>query len=297
VADVLANRQLVVKAAVYKLGAISSAVERRGTVRLSMQLEIITQEPHRNQRSTPVLFVHGAWHGAWCWQEYFLPYFADHGYASLALSLRGHAASEGRERLRWMRIADYVTDVAQVASQLPTPPILVGHSMGGLIIQKYLETHSAPAAVLLASVPITGVVKTTMRIAMRHPLPFLKANLTWSLYPIIGTPSLTQEAFFSKEMPTEKIDRYFAWMQDESYPAFLDMMIFSLPRPRKVAVPMLVLGAANDTIFHPEEIEATAQAYHTRAEIFPNMAHDMMLEAGWQAVADRILSWLRELNL
>ncbi len=263
----------------------------------TIQLEIVTQEPQRNPRPIPILFVHGAWHGAWCWQENFLPYFAEHGYVSLALSLRGHGTSAGREHLRWMRIPDYVTDVAQVVSQLPTPPILVGHSMGGLIIQKYLETHSAPAAVLLASVPVAGVVKATLRIAMRHFWPFLKANLTWSLYPIIGTPSLTREAFFSKDMPTEKIDRYFARMQDESYRAFLDMMIFSLPRPRKVAVPMLVLGAANDTIFHPEEIEATAQAYHTRAEIFPNMAHDMMLEAGWQAVADRILTWLRELNL
>lgn len=262
-----------------------------------MQLEMIAQEPQMNPRPTPLLFVHGAWHGAWCWAEHFLPYFAEHGYVSRALSLRGHGASAGRERLRWTRIADYVIDVAQAVSQLPKPPILVGHSMGGLVVQKYLETHSAPAAVLLASVPVMGVVKTTLRIAMRHPLPFLKANLTWSLYPIIGAPSLTREAFFSMDMPTEELNRYFARMQDESYPAFMDMLIFNLPRPKKVAVPLLVLGAANDTIFHPDEVEATARAYHTRAEIFPSMAHDMMLEAGWQYAADRILSWLTEQNL
>jgi pimeloyl-ACP methyl ester carboxylesterase len=266
-------------------------------MRPDMQLEIVTQEPQTDPRPTPLLFVHGAWHGAWCWAEYFLPYFAEHGYASLALSLRGHGTSTGRERLRWTRIADYVTDVAQVISQLPKPPILVGHSMGGLIVQKYLETHSAPAAVLLASVPVMGVVKTTLRIAMSHPLPLLKANLTWSLYPIIGTPRLTREAFFSMDMPAEQLNRYFVRMQDESYPAFLDMLVFNLPRPKRVVVPLLVLGAANDTIFHPDEVEATARAYHTRAEIFPNMAHDMMLEAGWQSVADRILSWLTEQHL
>lgn len=266
-------------------------------MRPPMQLEIITQEPQMNPRPTPLLFVHGAWHGAWCWAEYFMPYFAEHGYASLALSLRGHGASAGRERLSRTRIADYVTDVAQVVSQLPKPPILVGHSMGGFIVQKYLETHSIPAAVLLASVPVMGVMKTTLRIATHHPLSFLKANLTWSLYPIIGTPKLTREAFFSMDMPAEKLNRYFARMQDESYPAFLDMLIFNLPRPEKVTVPLLVLGAANDTIFHPDEVEATARAYGTRAEIFPNMAHDIMLESGWQSVADRILSWLTELNL
>lgn len=263
----------------------------------ALPLEVITREPQRNPRPTPLLFVHGAWHGAWCWAEYFLPYFAEHGYTSLALSLRGHGASAGRERLRRTRIADYVRDVAQVVSQLPKPPILVGHSMGGLIVQKYLETHAAPAAVLLASVPVRGVLKTTLRIARRHPLPFLKANLTWSLYPIIGTPKLTREAFFSMDMPAEQLNRYFARMQDESYLAFLDMLIFNLPRPKKVAVPVLVLGAANDTIFHPDEVEATARAYHAQAEIFPSMAHDMMLEAGWQSVADRILRWLTERNL
>ncbi len=57
---------------------------------------------------------------------------------------------------------------------------------------------------------------------------------------------------------------------------------------------LLVLGAANDTVFHPNEIEATARAYHTQPVIFPNMAHDMMVEAGWQAVADKIIAWLGE---
>ncbi len=262
-----------------------------------MQLEIITQEPKSDPQPTPILFVHGAWHGAWCWEEHFLPYFADRGYASHALSLRGHGTSAGRERLRWTRIADYVTDVAQVVGQLPQPPILVGHSMGGLVVQKYLETHQAPAAVLLASVPVRGILSTTLRIAVRHPWPFLKANLTLSLYPIIGTPDLTREAFFSADISPEKLNEYFARLQDESYLAFLDMLAFNLPKPKRVETPLLVLGAANDVMFHPGEIEATGRAYHTRAEIFPNMAHDMMLEAGWQAAADRILGWLEEQNL
>ena len=47
----------------------------------------------------------------------------------------------------------------------------------------------------------------------------------------------------------------------------------------------LVLGGARDTIFTRKEVESTARAYATRAEIFPNMAHDLMLEEGWQAVA------------
>ncbi|GBD94276.1 haloalkane dehalogenase [bacterium BMS3Abin05] len=258
-----------------------------------MQLEMITQEPKTHPRPTPILFVHGAWHSAWCWAEHFLPYFAEHGYVSHALSLRGHGASEGNKHFRWTRLADYVDDVAQVVDQLPEPPILVGHSMGGQVVQKYLETHAAPAAVLLASVPVKGVLFTTLRMARNHPLIFMKVNLTMSLYPLIGTPALTRESFFSADMPDEILNTYFERLQDESYLAFLDMLIFKLPKPKKINTPLLILGAANDAIFHTNEIEATARAYNTQAEIFPGMAHDMMLEAGWQSVADRILEWLK----
>ena len=260
-----------------------------------MKLEIITHKPQGASHSTPILFVHGAWHGAWCWEEYFLPYFAEKGYTSHALSLRGHGGSDRPAHFRRLRITDYVADVAQVVNQFPKKPVLVGHSMGGLVVQKYLEEHKVPAAVLLASVPVKGVFRTTLRMAKRHPLAFLKANLTWSLYPIIGTPELTREAFFSKDILAEKLDRYFNLLQDESYLAFLDMMLFKLPKPEKVSTALLILGAADDAIFLPDEMEATAAAYNQKPEIFKGMAHDMMLENKWQMVADRIMEWLAEL--
>jgi alpha-beta hydrolase superfamily lysophospholipase len=258
---------------------------------------MITLNPEENPRPTPILFVHGAWHGAWCWNEHFLSYFSEHGYTSHAFSLRGHGTSAGAKRFRLTRIKDYVTDLEQIVSQLPKAPILVGHSMGGLVVQKFLETNTAPAGVLLASVPIKGVLRTTFRIARRHPLAFLKANLTWSLYPVIGKPKLTREAFFSKDISPEKLKEYFTRIQDESYLAFLDMLIFNLPNPEKVTTNLLVLGAGDDTIFCTDEVEKTARAYGTEAKIFPDMAHDMMLEPGWQSVADCILEWLKGQNL
>ncbi|MBW2181184.1 MAG: alpha/beta fold hydrolase [Deltaproteobacteria bacterium] len=259
-----------------------------------MKLEIITHKPKEVSNKKPILFVHGAWHGAWCWEEYFLPYFAKRGYASHALSLRGHGNSDRPQPFRLMRIADYVVDVAEVVGRLPEEPVLVGHSMGGLVVQKYLEKYTAPAAVLLASAPVKGVLRTALRIALRHPLIFLKANLIWSLYPIIGKPALTQEAFFSPDIQPDMLNRYFNLMQDESYLAFLDMMIFQLPNPEKISTDLLILGAENDTVFHVDEIEATAMAYGKKPEIFKGMAHDMMLEDGWQTVADRMIEWLNE---
>jgi pimeloyl-ACP methyl ester carboxylesterase len=265
-------------------------------IKMKNQLEVLVERPESSQQPTPLLFVHGMWHGAWCWQEHFLPYFAQHGYESYALSLQGHGKSTSQKPLRSISLADYVSDLSYVVNEMPTPPVLIGHSMGGMIVQKYLETHQAPAAVLLAPVPTVGLLPTTIRFALRRPGAFIKINLKQSLFPVIGTPKHCKEFLFSDNMPDDLVEKYYSLMQDESYRAYLDMVILNLARPKRVKTPLLVLGAENDAAISIRENERTAKAYGTQAEIFPNMAHDMMLEADWQKVADRILEWLREIE-
>lgn len=262
-----------------------------------MKLEIISKHPLVANGSAPLLFVHGAWHGAWCWDVHFLDFFVQQGFSVHAISLRGHGGSEGREKLRWMRIVDYVDDVATAAAELPSPPIVIGHSMGGHVVQKYLERGVAPAAVLLASLPPAGALRTTLRILRRHPWIFLKMNLTLSLRPLVATPALAREYFFSEGLSDGQLQGYWEQLQDESYMGFLDMLVLNLPKPQKVRTTMLVLGAERDSVFSVAEVEATARAYNTKAEIFEGMAHDMMLEPGWQSVAERIVGWLKEQRL
>ena len=262
-----------------------------------MNLEIITNQPQTLKHPVPILFVHGMWHAAWCWKQNFMPYFADHGYKVYALSLRGHGSSDERNKLRWTSLADYVADLVQVIDQIGQLPILVGHSMGGMVVQKYIEKNKVPGVILLASAPPKGVIPATIRIFFRHPLAFLKVNLTLSMFPIIGTPALAREAFFSSVMPEETMKNYFPQLQDESYRVYLDILGFNLPHPKPFQVPMLVLGASDDKIFKPKEVEATAKAYGAQAEIFPDMAHDMMLELNWQKVAEKMLGWLEQSGL
>ncbi|MFZ5524323.1 MAG: alpha/beta hydrolase [Pseudomonadota bacterium] len=262
-----------------------------------MKLEMISRYPVESQHPTPLLFIHGMFHGAWCWDVHFLDYFSHHGFAAHAVNLRGHGNSEGRGNLRWTRIADYVEDVANAVRQLPRSSILIGHSMGGFIIQKYLENHDAPGAVLLSSPPPAGLLATTLRIARRRPLIFAKVNLTLSLLPLVATPQLAREAFFSADCPNEELLSYWKQLQDESYMALLDMVALDRLEPAKVKSPLLILGAARDNMLKPREIEATARAYNTHAEIIPDVAHNSMLEQRWQNVAERILAWLKEQEL
>lgn len=262
-----------------------------------MNLEVISQPAEATTRVSPILFVHGFWHGAWCWAGHFLPAFARQGYDCYALSLRGHGRSEGAERLRWHALADYTADVIQVAESLDRPPILVGHSMGGLIVQKILQRHAAPAAVLLASVPPTGLLFTTLRYLTRHPVATVKATLTLSVYHLVSTPELYRSAFLSPAFPEDELRRVHARVQDDSFRAFLDMLLLDLPRPRKVLpTPMLVLGA-DDFIVRATQVEGTARAYGLEATIFPGMGHAMMLDEGWQAVAERMLGWFDQHGL
>jgi alpha-beta hydrolase superfamily lysophospholipase len=263
-----------------------------------MKLELLTREPEANARPTPILFIHGAYHGAWCWEEKFLPYFSSRGYISHAMSLRGHGRSEGHERLFWTSIEDYVNDVAQVVEGMEIPPILVGHSMGGYVVQKYLEKHRAPAAVLLASTPKKGILAFSMRFARKHPMPWLKFVVMLNPYQAVSTPELAKEMFLSPDVAEERVMECYTRLQNESYRATLDMFLLNLPKPKRVKkTPILILSAANDTISTIKEQEDTASAYGTSAEVCSDIAHDMMLEEGWQDIADKIIAWLHEQGL
>ena len=256
-------------------------------------LEVIDKGSCSESHPAPLLFVHGAWHAAWCWDEHFLDFFADNGYRALAVSLRGHGGSPTPRPLRGCSIADYVEDVRSVADDLPTRPVAIGHSMGGLVVQKYLESHAAPAGVLVASVPVQGDRAALLRFMRRHPWLAAKGTFTDNTMLGLDTPVRARESMFSAETPESQIVRHLARFQQESKRAIhVDMPFRALPRPDHVSAPLLVLGAGCDGVITTEEVRATATAYGTAAEIFPGMGHDVMLEPGWEAVAQRIHTWL-----
>lgn len=238
---------------------------------------------------TGILLIHGAWHGPWCWEE-FAKRLTERGHEVRAVRLRGH----DRPGRIWYRVHHYVEDVRRAAAEFSTPPVLVGHSLGGLVAQKYLERNPGAGVVLMASVPIGGTIGVAARLAVRHPIQFLQANLLLRLRPLVVTPKLVRELFFTPDTPQEIVDKCFARLQDESYLTFIDTVV-SLARPRLVDVPVLVLGAERDALITIHEVRKTARAYRTEAEIFPRLGHNMMLDEGWPKVADRIDAWVRQL--
>jgi len=260
-----------------------------------MNLEVISRKPKGKTRSTPLLFVHGAYGGAWIWDQHFLPYFAEHGYASHALSLRGHGESTGWEQVGVARLRQYVDDLAQAADTLETPPVVIGHSMGGMVVQKYLHEHPAPAAVLMASVPPHGLVGSFLGMAFGNLGLFVDMAKMQVFGPAVSDGDSVRRALFSDETSQKTIDKMLHRLQGESTMAIVDLLGLDLPPSTPTLdLPVLVLGAENDSFVFRGALEATAKTYRTRPVVFPRMAHAMMLEHHWETVAKTIVDWLDE---
>ena len=199
---------------------------------MAYDLEVIARECAGESDRPPLLFVHGAGQGAWCWAEHFLDFFAEHGFDSYALSLRGHGKSGGRERLRWTSIAQYVSDIEQVAAGLPREPVLVGHSRGGRVVQKYLEAHEAPAAVLLKPPPRGGMLGPAVRTFLRHPWLSMQVIATGKPRRLLAAPELSRKFFFSPELGEEQLREYAARQGPESFRALLELVYIRPDRAR-----------------------------------------------------------------
>lgn len=170
--------------------------------------------------------------------------------------------------------------------------MLIGHSTGGFIVQKYLAERDAPAGVLVASTPTRGIGFSAVRVWVRHPWQVMRANISGGARDIFNTPALARDFFFSPQTPQQIVDACAARVEHDSMRAvFLDQTL-RLPRPNRVRTPLLVLGGAEDGLISQKEVRATARAYGADVELFTGMGHMLMLEPGWADVAQRICGWL-----
>lgn len=258
-----------------------------------MQLELISRTAVGAAKPTPLLFVHGAYSSAPLWAPYFLPFFAAAGYDAHALSLRGHGASAGRDRLAQTRLKDYADDVVQVCCDLGEWPVLIGHSMGGMVVQKVLNDHPIPAAVLMASAPPHGLVPSMLGAAVFNPRVFRQMSFLQVLGPGAASIDGARRALFRPDTSDEEIRTLLPPAEPGGFRVMLDMMGFDLPPslPRR-DVPVLVLGGTEDACITTAAVEATARAYGTKAVLFSGMPHAMMIDREWRTVAQCVLDWL-----
>lgn len=255
-------------------------------------LELISNQLEKSDKR-PILFVHGMWHGAWIWEPYFLPYFKKLGYRAFALSLSNHGNSAKRKNFNLLRINDYVEDVRTAVNTFEGTPIIVGHSMGGYVVQKFLENNDQVAgAILLASVPPFGLWNTTIKTLKSFPLAFFKANTTLNLKHIIDSEEKYRHVLGSKNLKKADIENYLGKVSTESFLAFMDMLGLNPINTHKINVPLYVIGADADNSLSVDNLKKTANVYNVGYKIFEEMGHLIMLEPKYQIVADEIDKWI-----
>lgn len=255
--------------------------------------------PPEPQQPPALLLVHGAWHGAWCWEDQFAPYLREQGLRVETIDLPGHG-KPGPRRLPWLRVADYVDAVEARMAQIGGPVVVAGHSMGGFTVQKLMERRPATlaGAILVAAATPRGVWGVVGNLIRRHPLDLLVANLTLSLYHLVRTPAKAKALFHRDSMDDDTARRHWQRLNNESFRAFLDMLGLGPLRPAKAdpALPKLVLGGEQDVIFPPAVVHANAAAHGVTPTIYAGMPHNLMQDAQWQQVADDMAAWVKGLG-
>jgi pimeloyl-ACP methyl ester carboxylesterase len=243
----------------------------------------------------PLLFVHGGYMQAGCWAVNFMPWFAARGYACHALDLSGHGASPGRADLDLFGLDDYVADVAEVIASLPVPPVLIGHSMGAIVVQRCLEDETLAAAglVLLAPVPPTGLLGASLRLNLSQP-DFLReaARAVRGDYTE-HTERVMRAVYFSPDAGAAEFADFAGLVQDESTRAIVELTTLpcGLPRRRR-QLPALVIGGSHDALFSSGLLHFTASGWRAPVRVIPRAGHMLMLDLQWPDVAGCIADWL-----
>lgn len=252
-------------------------------------IEHIIQRPSQRKYAAPILFLHGAWHGAWCWSNW-MDYFAKQGFETHAISMPGHGKSSMNKR--WINLyspRDYLEALTREIEAMPAAPAVISHSLGGGILLKYLEARQLPAAVFLSSISTNGMAAMLGRLLARYPGAMLKAMLSMNLYHIVRRPETVKELFLLPDTPVDAA-AYQRQLSRETYNS--PSLIVPFGRVNSNKSPMLFLMGEKDSLITLAEGRVTARKYGEELVILPGQPHSAMLDAGWQAAADRIMQWL-----
>ena len=255
-------------------------------------IEHITYVPNQKRYNTPILFQHGMWHGAWCWwlwQELF----AEWGWESTSISLPGHGKSPTQRPLRFATLSYYLKFLKNTIDDMPSKPILMGHSMGGALTQWYLKHHEdLPASVLVAPWVSHSALKDSMFRLMK--LDFIGMTLgfcTLSATPWIRNPKAAAQKLISKNAVISPDDLYNKLGEESLVICWQHNPPFWFPA-KKVDTPLLWLAGELDAVIGEDAERRSAQHYGAEYHVIPEAGHNLMMEHNYEETAQLICNWL-----
>lgn len=249
-----------------------------------------------------IFMIHGMWGGDWYWENY-IKYFGDKGYRCVPTTLRYHdmdPKSLPDPRLGTTSILDYADDIEKEIRKLGGKPIIIGHSMGGLLTQILASRGLAKAAVLITTASPRGILA-------------LKPSVIKSFFSIMMKPGfwkkpmrMSFESFVYSQMhllsPDVQRAKYSRMVYESGRAAaeigfwLLDSKQATKVDESKVTCPVLIIAGSKDRITPVAVIRNTAKKYNAVSTFkeYPDHAHSIILETGWEKVAEDIESWLKK---
>jgi pimeloyl-ACP methyl ester carboxylesterase len=259
------------------------------TIRID-DLTVDCDRPARTTRPS-VLFVHGYFASAAVFTQW-LPFFAARGMPAYAVNLRGRAGSRAGIDLGRVSIDEFVEDASAVARHLGSP-VVVGHSMGGLIAQRLAERGDVRAAVLVSPAPPRGITVLSPRLAIKQ-LKYLPSIMRSRR--VVPDREDLREIVLNR-VPRDMQDAVLDGLVPDSGRAGLEMSITGVPVDRaRVHCPMLVIAADDDRFILPAVAERVARRYGAPIRRLPRHAHMSVLEPGWEEIAELIDQWIAGLE-
>ena len=233
-----------------------------------------------------IVFVHGAFSDHHSFDGW-VRRFAEAGYNTLAVSMRGRLGV-GPDRAAGLSFADYVDDTIAVLDELSQPPIIVGHSLGGLIAQRVASWGHARAIALLASAPAATL--TAQAIALPRFAPNMPRIMTGKPF-IVGNGACSVLAL--NRVPESDRPAIHAHLTHESGRVYRSMMLGTIRvNAADIGVPVFVAGGADDRIVSTRLVRKTARHYGVEPRLYADHGHWIIGEPGWEHVADDVLAWL-----
>ncbi|MFJ8948045.1 alpha/beta hydrolase [Streptomyces sp. NPDC102395] len=256
---------------------------------------------------TPVVFIHGAWLHALSWESW-AERFAGRGFHAFAPGWPGEAAAAGETRKSPEALAgiglDVLTDhYEEIVRSFETAPVIVGHSVGGLIAQRLLGANLGRAAVAIAPAPINGL-----------PLP--ASSAPW------WAPGQTDEAEALVSLSSEQFHHAFAnTTTAEESDRLFERHVVPTPRPLLADLadgvrsphatadvgnadrgPLLLISGQEDRLVPDSVTRAVYKQYGDSTAVtdlkqFADRAHSLVIDSGWRSVADHVLGWLDDHGL
>jgi pimeloyl-ACP methyl ester carboxylesterase len=255
-----------------------------------------------------VIFIHGLWLHASSWQPW-IDLFTEAGYDASAPGWPGDGDTVEDSRSNPDAVADYGVEAiadhyAQIISKLPDPPVVIGHSFGGLLVEKLLGDGHAAAGVGIDAAPIKGVLPLPIS-ALRVAFPTLRnpGNIDAAI-------SLTKDQFrygFGNAISEDESDQLFErWaVPSPGRPLFQAASAnFNPHAETKVDTHnddrgplLLTMGGKDHTV--PEAISKSTYKKYRKSEAttelveFEDRGHSLTIDSGWKDVADSVLTWLK----